>query len=742
MTISNGKAKQRFTKSVKCPICGGCDDDPRSQGKRCHGYLEGSWAHCSREEYAGKAIYSANSATYAHCVRGQCPCGVKHAPSCEAEIDKVHEYHDAQGRILFEVVRYRNPKKFKQRRPLGGDKYEWSLKDVTPVLYHLPELLSADPGRPVMILEGEKDVDAVRACGRVATCNPMGAGKWRDHYSESLRGRICWIIQDNDQAGRDHAAKVAQSLLGIAASVKIVDLAQIMPDLPAKGDVSDFLDSGGTLNEVEELARGIPSFDKATVLTAPPAYEVDEQDDDIPINRTELGNSIRLVNLFGDHLRYCGQLGYWLVFHGAYWQPDHKGQVWKYGKATVRHLAKEASTMTDDEERKAMLRFAIDSEKKRAIQAMIDLAKSDRRMAILPEDLDRDPYLLNCPNGTIELRTGRLREHRPKDLITKITSVDYRPNAPRARWEKTLDEIQPEPEMRDYLKRALGYSISGDTGEHALFLPYGKGRNGKNTILDPVAKVLGEYATGCDPKILLRTGKNDHPTGLADLHGRRLVITDEVDEGEQLAEALVKRLTGNPTLKARFMRQDFFEFAVTCKIWMPANHRPDIKGRDEGIWSRIRAIPFETFFPPEKRIKNLASTLVKEEGEGILAWLVEGYLDWQRQGLAEPKKVLEAVSEYRLLQDVIAAFIKDCCLTWLDHPNRTQFKVRKDDLYSAYASWCKENGEKEVLSGREFGSEMTSRGFELKPSNNNYYRLGVTLNQPESCPDSLKQGVF
>ena len=200
------------------------------------------------------------------------------------------------------------------------------------------------------------------------------------------------------------------------------------------------------------------------------------------------------------------------------------------------------------------------------------------------------------------------------------------------------------------------------------------GRNGKNTVLDPVRKVLHDYATVSDPRIFLRTGKNEHPTGLAKLFGCRLVVTDEVDEGEELAEALVKRLTGDPTISARYMRRDFFDFEVTFKVWIPANHKPDIKGRDEGIWSRIRLIPFEVFFPPERRIKNLARTLVKEEGEGILAWLVEGYLDWQKQGLNEPKKVLDAVREYRLQQDVVAAFIKDCCLTWLDHPNRDQFQ--------------------------------------------------------------------
>jgi putative DNA primase/helicase len=199
----------------------------------------------------------------------------------------IYLYENPDGSPRFQVRRFNVfedglvvDKDFRQYRPVGSD-WVAGLGDVEPILYRLPELLAADIKRPVTILEGEKDVDNVRAFGRVATCNPMGAGKWRDHFCESLRGRECWIIPDNDQAGRDHAQQVARSLLGIAASVKIVDLIQLTPDLKVKGDVSDFLDAGGTLSEVEELARGIPTFDKATVLTvleAPTAHEVEEED--------------------------------------------------------------------------------------------------------------------------------------------------------------------------------------------------------------------------------------------------------------------------------------------------------------------------------------------------------------------------------------------------------------------------------------------------------------------------------
>ncbi len=450
---------------------------------------------------------------------------------------------------------------------------------------------------------------------------------------------------------------------------------------------------------------------------------------DDPIKQTELGNARRLVKLFGHRLRFCKQLGYWLVFDGTRWCPDHVGEVWQCAKLVVRSLAKEAADTNDDSTRKALLSFALKSEEKKRIQAMIDLAWSEPGIAILPEALDRDPWLLNCPNGTVDLRTGKLREHRPEDLITKITKFAYRPGASRQRWEKVLDEIFPgNPEMVAYVKRAAGYSCTGDTGEHALFLPWGKGRNGKNTVLDPIASVLNDYATSADPKTFLRAGMNVHPTGLAKLFGSRFVLTDEVDEGEQLAEALVKRLTGNPVLTARFMRQDFFDFTITSKIWMPANHRPEVKGRDEGIWSRIRLIPFEVFFAPGKRIKNLAKILAQDEGEGILAWIVEGCMEWLRDGLKEPQKVLDATKEYRLEQDVVSAFLEECCISWLHHDQlKTQAKQKASELYECYVSWCKQNSEKSVLTGRKFGCELGSRGYELKESNGVSYRLGIVV---------------
>ncbi|MGO9813435.1 MAG: phage/plasmid primase, P4 family [Isosphaeraceae bacterium] len=580
--------------------------------------------------------------------------------------------------------------------PTGGGSVNLSLSDA--------ELLAkarlSDPGFAPLYDLGETDGDASRADFKLAAKLAFWTGK------DAARMESLFSSSALGQRGKwtDRADYRKRTIATAIAGCKDV----YRPTIPSGSRPS-------TNGKADPPRRGV----------APPGHE----DGDSPINHTELGNARRLVQLFGHRLRFCKQLGYWLIFDGTRWCPDQTGEVWRCAKATVRSLAKEAAKMTDGGERKMMLAWAIKSEEKKKIQAMIDLAWSEPGIAIIPDDLDRDPWLLNCPNGTVDLRTGNLRAHRAEDLITKITRKAYRPEASRERWSKTLAEIQPDPEMVAYIKRAVGYSCCGDIGEHALFIAFGKGRNGKNTVLDPIAAVLNDYSTTSDPRVFLRSGKNDHPTALADLFGRRYVMTDEVDEGEQLAEALVKRLTGNPRLKSRFLYHDNFEFDITCKIWMPVNHRPDVRGQDEGIWSRIRTIPFEVYFPPEKRIRNLARTLVKEEGEGILAWMVEGCLEWQREGLKEPAKVLEAMKEYRHEQDVMTAFLGECCLSWLEHEVlRDQAREKASDLYARYAAWCKENGEKNVLTGRKFGSEMTTRGYILKPSNGVQYRHGIALN--------------
>lgn len=446
-------------------------------------------------------------------------------------------------------------------------------------------------------------------------------------------------------------------------------------------------------------------------------------------NLTELGNARRLVATYGQRLRYCKPLGVWYEWDGTRWRPDEDGSIWRYAKEVIRELGQQAADTDDDKTRARILRWALKSEERKVLSATIDLAWSEPGMSVAPDQFDRNPWLLNCPNGTIDLKTGALQPHNPSDLISKRCLVPYEPGRPCPRWKNVLDEILGnDAELIGYIQRAFGYSITGIVAEHALFLCHGTGRNGKNTILEAVMEIVNDYGTVTDPRTFLSSGKGDHPAMLADLLGRRFVPTSEVDHGEKLAEGLVKRVTGDKVIKARFMRQNPFEFPVLFKIWMLANHKPDVKGQDEGIWSRIRLIPFDVFIPPEKRIKNLSEILVKEEGPAILGWLVQGCLEWQRVGLSEPRKVVDAIKVYRHEQDVIGDFLDNRCESFLNDPIlRTEANVRSNELYSSYLDWCKTSGEKASLSARKFGSEMGRRQYALDQKNGVSYRVGLRL---------------
>jgi hypothetical protein len=266
MSAATNGQKKRFIGDRKCPVCGGCESDDRGTGKRCAGFIAGRIVFCTREEHGSGCLRrdTTSPETWEHRLHGPCPCGTEHNPALkDGKIDRIYKYHDQIGKVIFEVVRFKNPKDFRQRQPNPRRGETWSIKGIKTVLYHLPLLLSADPAEPVWIVEGEKDVENLEVAGRLVTCNPMGAGKWQDSYSETLRGRHCLIVPDNDEPGRQHARQVAQSLHGKAASVKIVEL----PGLPDKGDTSDFLAKGGTVDQLDQLARAAPDWTPATSVS-------------------------------------------------------------------------------------------------------------------------------------------------------------------------------------------------------------------------------------------------------------------------------------------------------------------------------------------------------------------------------------------------------------------------------------------------------------------------------------------
>jgi len=418
-------------------------------------------------------------------------------------------------------------------------------------------------------------------------------------------------------------------------------------------------------------------------------------------NLTDLGNAARLVHRHGRNLRYCWLWRKWLVWDGKRWVKDDTGEVYRLAKDTVASIYEEAAAALDDEDRKALAKHAMRSEAGARIKEMVDLARSD--VPVMPDELDASPDLLNTERGTIELRTGELREHRRQDLITKLAPVEYRPDATAGAWDAFLERVLPGEELRGFVQRASGYSATGDASEQCMFINHGGGANGKSTFQEAIAAALGDYAMRAPTEMLLTKRSGGIPNDIARLKGSRFVASSETEEGRRLAESLIKDLTGQDTVTARFLWAELFEFTPTHKLWLSTNHKPEIRGTDNAIWRRIRLIPWTVTIPPAEQDKQL-STRLRGELPGILAWIVRGCLEWRREGLRAPDEVRRATGAYRAEMDVLAGFLAECCELDTGH-----WEYAKD-LYECYKRWCDENGERPEPQ-RKFGGRLGERGF-------------------------------
>lgn len=438
-------------------------------------------------------------------------------------------------------------------------------------------------------------------------------------------------------------------------------------------------------------------------------------------NRTDAGNAERLIARFGSSIRYCGPWDKWLVWDGKRWAIDQTKAVMRYAKQTARLMLLEAATIEDEEERKAHISWSRASESHRGMVNMVNVARADAHVAITPDVLDGDHWLLNCQNGTIDLRTGTLRPHAPTDLITKLAPVAYDPDAAAPSWEPTVSTIfAGKAAMIAFIQRLFGYFLTGQVSEQKLPIFYGTGANGKSTIINTLLELMGkDYGMQADPNLLMARKQEGHPTERADLFGKRLVITAETAEGARLNEPLLKQLTGGDHIRARRMYEDPWEFAPTHKPVLITNHKPEIRGTDHGIWRRVLLVPFEVTIPDDQQDKALPAKLTAERA-GILAWAVRGCLAWQQIGLNPPAEIGAATHAYRGEQDVLGAFMAECCVT-----GDSAVRAKANDLYARYRAWCETNGEHSVTM-RRFGLAMTERRFQRHQSNGTWY-LGIGL---------------
>ncbi|MDB0573093.1 phage/plasmid primase, P4 family [Ralstonia solanacearum] len=443
-----------------------------------------------------------------------------------------------------------------------------------------------------------------------------------------------------------------------------------------------------------------------------------------PYKGTDLANAEHFAERYRGELRYCPQGKKWLVWTSTHWSRDNKKKAERLAGKMVRSLYEDAAKHDEPGRRRQISRMANRLEGRNPLMSMLHLAKS--YLAIDPSELDTDLWLLNCGNGTVDLRTGQLMPHQPEHYITRCLPVDYSPDAKCDAWRAFLGSVfGGNSELIGFIQRAVGYSLTGDTSEQAMFVLHGAGSNGKSTLLTILQNLLAGYARQAAPNLLLAKRSESHPTGLADLFGCRMVVSSESGEGRQFDEALVKHLTGGDLIRARRMHEDFWEFVPTHKLWLATNHKPGVKGTDHAIWRRIYLVPFnQTFYDVASgKIPVKDPTLTEKlRGElpGILRWAVEGSLAWQKQGLAPPEIVRQATKGYQTEMDVVGQFLSECCAT--DNPAAV---VKSKDLYEGYRAWCQENGESPETQ-RRFGQKISDRGF-VRVKNNAIWYRGVRL---------------
>ncbi|MCM3724582.1 phage/plasmid primase, P4 family [Neobacillus cucumis] len=451
----------------------------------------------------------------------------------------------------------------------------------------------------------------------------------------------------------------------------------------------------------------------------------------INFRKTDIGNAERLTHRHGKDLRYVNSFCKWYIWDGRRWCEDKKDRIYQLAKDTVRAIYKEASN-ADSDTRSYLAKHAIRSESRARVEAMVSLAKSE--VPLLPDDIDKDIWLFNCKNGVIDLKTGKLGPHKREYMLTKLSHITYDLNAECPTWKRFLNDIFQDEKGKvkqdtiDFLQKAVGYALTGNTREQVLFFLYGTGRNGKSTFMNVIKEILGDYGKQTNAETFTIKKSDRVNNDIAALKGARLVAATESEKGARLAESLVKQLTGGEPVQARFLHQEFFEYIPQFKIFFTTNHKPIITGADEGIWRRIRLIPFTITIPEDKLDKELPAKL-KHEMPGILRWMVEGCLKWQEEGLDVPQEVQEATKSYKDEMDTIGSFLQECCVI---HENA---KTKGADLYKTYSNWCSEEGEYE-LTKNKFNRKLEERGFKKKSSTGGYqyfYGIGIKDSSFNSC---------
>ena len=592
------------------------------------------------------------------------------------------DYLEATGKLIAVVYRYDPPGRKKEFRPWDARRRKMAPPDPRP-LYNQPGMTSA---AQVVLVEGEKCAQALIDAGIVATTAMHGANAPVEKTDWSpLTGKAVLIWPDRDKPGWEYATQAAQAILTAGAKSCHV---LYPPEEAAEG-----WDSADAVAEGFDLAAFLAHAPRAQM------YDIAVEDEpvvgsDESVWGTEDALALAFTRRYHRDWRYVFAWGRWMMWDGQRWRSEDTLAATDLIRSVCRHAAVRADNP----------KIAAKLASSGTVGGVERLARADRRHAATTAEWDADPWLLNTPGGVVDLKTGRQRPHDRADRMTKITTATPGGDCPI--WRQFLDEVTGgDKELQAYLQRMAGYTLTGSTQEHALFFLYGTGANGKSVFVNTLATILGDYAANAPMDTFMETRTDRHPTDMAGLRGARFVAAIETEQGRRWAESKIKNLTGGDKISARFMRQDFFEFFPQFKLFVAGNHKPAIRNIDEAMKRRLHLIPFTITVPPERRDKLLQQKLLAER-DGILAWAVQGCLDWQRLGrLDPPQPVKDATDEYFEAEDALGRWLDERCV------REGNAKSLTAELFTDWKQWAESAGEF-IGSQKRFADLLLTRGLE------------------------------
>jgi putative DNA primase/helicase len=599
---------------------------------------------------------------------------------------------------------------------------------------------SAGTWSEVIITEGPGDAltvaaagfDAIAIAGASRVSNPAIVDEIRSWVGD----RTAIIAGDGDQAGRRFSATLAEGLTKRGATVHVMEMRE-------GEDINSWRVSDPDAFPAA-LADRVNDLIGQTPITASEAAL--REWDESRYSLTDLGGARYLrdyIESIGSGVRYNEETGFY-VLDGGVWRRDDHQRVRTFAQEvadTLRSLAAEAQlvavdnpTQSNKSRASRLFRYAAHAQTTKGLDSMLRELQAVTGVPIRLEQFDRDHHLLAFRNGVVDLRTGTLQPHDPRLLITRRIEYDYNPDAKAPRWQKFLTEVFPNhPDMPAYIQRVVGYGITGSTDEQCFIVHYGKGGNGKSVFTETLTDLFRDITVTTPFSTFEQRPSGGIPNDLAALNGARLVFATEGEQGRIMAEALIKRVTGRDMISARFMRKEFFEFRPTFLLQLSTNNKPNFRGQDEGLWRRVKLIPWERNFAPSERDPKLGLKLLAE-AEGIIAWAVAGAVDWYRRGsLEDPPAIKAATAEYRETSNALDGFIPG-----LWERADDSHSVLGQTLFESYLNWADDEhlSQREVWTRRTFFGSLEERGFTKRKTSKGITFDGVRrAKQTDSEPE-------